>query len=82
MQLLASIIGRKMNSEIRSEILIFLSNKIRDIEYKRSLSGIQKDQRLLDLCIAFDEIEGREKPLEKPEPTFDFLRVTNPTKEE
>lgn len=72
----------KIDKKIQREILVFLSDKIRDIEYKRSLSEIQKNQRLVALCSAMDEIEGKEKPLEEPEPTFDFLRVTKGIKEE
>lgn len=71
-----------MEQQIQKEILFYLSDKIRNIDCRTSLSEIQKGRRVLGLCGAMDEIEQREKIEEKPKETFDFLRVVNPIQDE
>lgn len=51
-----------MNEEIRHQILVFLSDKIRQVENDKRLSEMLKAQKVLDLCNAMDELEGLERP--------------------
>ena len=51
-----------MNEEIRHQILVFLSDKIRQVENDKRLSEMLKAQKVLDLCNAMDEIEDFKKP--------------------